>query len=52
MSLTKRFQVKMKIDLMLENWILSANLSYLMTFGEIELLKSVIHIQYGHLSEN
>jgi hypothetical protein len=38
MSFTKiRPQVYMKIDLMLEDYIFFANLSYLMNFGEIEL---------------
>jgi hypothetical protein len=44
MSVTIRSTVKMKLDLMLEDWIFFCKLSHFMTLGENELSKSVIHI--------
>jgi hypothetical protein len=35
----------MKIDSILKDMIFFANLSYFMTFGENELLNSVIHLR-------
>jgi hypothetical protein len=44
MSLIKRSEVKLKLDSILLDQIFFANLSYFMTFEEIELYRSVIHI--------